>query len=362
MFSSMPPCARGRSIRKSPAKIEPGARGDGSTRADGIAACRLSRRVDRDSQYEMGVPRSVGWLLGVNAASCASPMPAEEGEVRPSSTQTVSIPPPASVAVASSVAPPPTIPAATPDRIQCGTTQCALGSEVCCLVESDSGKEWLGQCVVNKKGPDGTHPCCKPNPMGHCGHDGLSHARECDEAGDCGGSGRCCSRGRWESDWSQQQCASPDGSCWDETCLPGSTCANGRACQPTGDEVLGRCPLQSKPAACGSKTCALGEACCWDGETKVTRCAAKCDARAEATFECTGPEQCAPYDCNAFSASPPARFSCGGEGFVDRVLCRTKADCPEQIGAQGYGAMAPRIKACEPSDMVPSGLKECIYE
>lgn len=239
--------------------------------------------------------------------------------------------------------------AATPGRVQCETTTCDLASEVCCITEAEGRSDLVGECVPKPPQPsDGTSPWA-------CRTDVRITQRSCDEAADCAPGRRCCTPNYDESNLFLESC---EEECGGERCVVGSTCPNGNACAPMEGSKLGVCPLEVAPPTCGSATCKLGERCCWDAEQGTGSCAAECG---DTWFSCTSPEHCAPpYQCNTWPGA--IQYRCGGAGFQGGVLCRSTRDCPKYLSAFGTYEGAPEARACEHTEVLPPGLKECIYE
>lgn len=309
-----------------------------------------------------------GWsfVVAAGVVGCASPPSVEPGTVQVESivlaTGTASegvVAPSASAAASAVVAPPArlAVRASTPGVVQCENIDCNAASEVCCVLPTADGK-YVGHCAAKPNGDVTQSPCCDPNNPHFCGSArGVTIDRRCDEATDCGSNQRCCSFGAGEGDLITESCGD---FCLEERCLPGSTCANGNRCGADPGALAGLCPLQIKPAKCGATTCAMGEACCWDATQGKGRCSVDCQGGA--TFACTSPEQCAPYQCNTWASLDAERYVCGGEGFIAGVLCRTLADCPTNISALGYGPPAPRATACVHAKEHPPGVKSCVYQ
>ena len=300
-------------------------------------------------------------VVAIGGITCGTSKPAE-----PQAAAVTPAPPkpsalPSSSAVAGALPGPPgklPIRASTPGQIQCETVDCDLATEVCCVTPGEDGGK-VGRCAAKPEAGDRQSPCCANGNPSYCGNEGMTVERGCDEALDCGAGQRCCAWSAWEGDLELERC---DTECFSERCLAGSTCVNGNGCATEEGAAAGECPLQVKPPKCGATTCKTGELCCWDRERSTSRCAESCGEEADAVFACTAPDQCAPYDCHTYAGMSPPTYTCGGEGFYSRVLCKTIADCPEHLGALGSGPDAPKVRSCSHSRDLPAGVKGCDYQ
>ncbi len=243
----------------------------------------------------------------------------------------------------------------TPGKVECDNVDCDLATEVCCVLPLPEGGT-IGKCVAKPEGAAfATNPCCKGDAS-YCGNSGMTIERRCDEASDCPDGQRCCAWGALEGDLERDTC---DTKCFAERCLSGGTCSSGNRCVAGEDALAGQCNLRIKPPKCGSATCGAAEVCCWNADEKRAHCAENCE-EGEDVFACTGPDQCVPYQCNTYTG--PARYQCGGDGFMAAVLCQTIKDCPTQLNSLGMGPNSPTVRACKPDPKLPAGLKWCDYE
>jgi hypothetical protein len=245
---------------------------------------------------------------------------------------------------ASAEPPSPSGPSSTPGRILCGTTQCDLARERCCL----SGSK--GRCVPIPENPE--HYACQ----------GEEVERQCDEQQDCPGAQTCCrswgcSGGCPEVD----ACASyPCGWGFEELCLPGSDCHGPFECGADGV-----CSLKHPGVRCGSTRCA-GDTpvCCYSSKTRSGHCVAEeCPGGDEWDPEswqirCTSPDDCGGYLCASLVPHPKNLLFCQGPYVVpDRagaVTCRTLSDCPEMN-------LLGKPVGCAVARDLPAGTRLCQY-
>jgi hypothetical protein len=162
-----------------------------------------------------------------------------------------------------------TQPAGVPGEVHCGTENCTLPGQKCCVVTATAA----AHCSTS----------CDPTTQG---------SFACDGSEDCTNGTVCCNT-----------LGSRDATC-SATCVgrrfcgAGNDCAPGQYCAPGTGTQASVFVCTSAPASnsvwCGGVPCATGSgrACCYDKTTQAEQCAATCGANA-IRFACDSDDDCA---------------------------------------------------------------------
>ena len=256
--------------------------------------------------------------------------------------------------------------------IQCGSTRCTVGRQVCCV--ADLGEQSIPFCAdvppAGASHEDGAaykraareHAACQaaaPAAVNTAAAVSMWRVLRCDDSGDCGAGEICCTNAS-SGDLVVGAC---HGANDDEGCSLAELC-RGHSCRTLGSSCPSRSPGQlfdvcspSNPRVrCGTSTCGpQAPVCCWDaGRSACTR-GADCSpvVGAKAPWECTRPGDCGGMTCcitldGALGSS--CRLACDYQ--VQTPTCERDEQCPSALGMKWR---------CLPVGTGPTGVKRCQY-
>lgn len=227
-------------------------------------------------------------------------------------------------------------PSSNPGEIACGKATCKVGNEVCCSLQ--------GACEpIPKTGVPGD--ACE-----------AGHTFRCDSRDDCASGELCC----WLHGDPADVTMCIAGRCPEtEACYGRSGCAAGFSCKKQGTEnEPGTCVFANPQTQCGKITCSGAKPVCrWNPDDESGACvdSGKTEpTETERDVKCSGSADCGGESCCAAGGTTWC-----GACVNHSVVCKTKADCPAQLGGgeklSGCGAVdspgwAPWLKTCEYGD------------
>ena len=222
--------------------------------------------------------------------------------------------------------------AVAPGEVACGKASCRVGKELCCPAR--------GACeaiAVDKPSS------CEGG-----------HAYQCDAHDDCRQGELCC--WLYGDPAAVTMCSSapcPET----EACRDSAGCAGGFACKDAGKEnAPGTCVFAAPKTLCGKVTCSGATPVCrWNSDTNRGACIDSTKSEAsdeERDVRCSSKADCGGESC-CFS---DGRTWCGA-CVNNPVVCKTKADCPSQLGG------GQKLERCAAADRPewPPWLRLCEY-
>lgn len=195
-------------------------------------------------------------------------------------------------------------PAGQPFEVHCGTANCMLPGQVC--------------CVSTATGEAHCSSACDPTSQA---------AFSCDGSEDCTGGSHCCNA----TGSANAQCANL---CTGRVfCGADADCAPGQYCAPGSGSFASVFICTNAPAKtvwCGGTPCAVtsGHACCYDKATHNETCAATCGTNT-IRFACDSDDDCATGSVCCESHT--------GLGVATGTSCVTGTSCPTDRAAVQCG-------------------------